>query len=332
MNKIITMVVMIYGAGSVGLGLASCLLKAGAKADLIDKDETVLSLREHGLNRTGIFGNFHTDPSEFRSYSSLSSLVNSQYDYILVCTKSFDSQVAAGDLADHKHLIGDDTRIVLCQNGWGNAEVFTRFLGPEQVYNARIITGFQKPNNYTVVVTVHADAIRVGNLSGFSSSCVERLCKSITEGGIPCEVTDEIGKYIWAKMLYNCALNPLGALLDVPYGDLAENESTRQIMDHIVREVFAVMTAAGYETHFQTPEDFLDIFYEKLVPDTADHRSSTLQDIKAGRRTEIDALNGAVVELAKKHGLDVPYNSVAFHLVKSLEAKRSSVRKDQRDL
>jgi len=320
---------MIYGAGAVGLGIASCLLKVGVEVDLVDREEVVSSLCEHGLHRTGILGDFQADPSEFESSSLLRSLPGKQYDYILVCTKSFDSHEAAKDLAENKHLIGENTIIVLCQNGWGNAEVFTTFFERKQVYNGRIITGFQRSNNHTVVITVHADAIRVGNLFGFSSSCVEQLCRSITEGGIACEITDRIGKYLWAKMLYNCALNPLGAVLDVPYGSLAENESTRHVMEYIVREVFAVMTAIGYETHFQTPEAFLEVFHNKLVPDTAEHRSSTLQDIKAGRRTEIDALNGAVVKLAKEYGIDVPYNSVSFHLVKFLEAKRSSVCKDQ---
>lgn len=316
-----TMVILIYGAGAVGLGLASCLLKAGAEVDLVGRGETVASLREHGLYRTGIFGDFQAEPSIFQSHTSLQGLPQRGYDYILVCTKSFDSYGAAKDLADHKSLLGHETRIVLCQNGWGNAEIFTTFFEQERVYNARIITGFQRPNKYTVAITVHADAIRVGSLFGFSSSCVECLCEFITEGGIPCEVTAEIGKYLWAKMLYNCALNPLGALLDVPYGVLAESESTRHIIGHIVQEVFAVMTSAGYQTHFQTPEAFLDVFYSMLVPDTAQHRSSTLQDIKAGKRTEIDALNGAVIELAKKHGVDAPYNSVAYHLVKFLEAR-----------
>jgi len=80
------------------------------------------------------------------------------------------------------------------------------------------------------------------------------------------------------------------------------------------------MASADYQTHFQTPDAFLDVFYSTLVPDTAQHRSSTLQDIKAGKRTEIDALNGAVIELAKKLGIDVPYNSVVYNLVKFLEA------------
>lgn len=314
------MVVLIYGAGAVGLGLAGCLLKAAAEVDLVGKEDTVASLRKHGLHRTGIFGDFQADPSAFRSHTTLRSLSQRRYNYILVCTKSFDSYGAAKDLADHKSLLDNGTKIVLCQNGWGNAETFTTFFEQERVYNARIITGFQRQNKHTVVITVHADAIRVGNLFGESSSIMERLCESITKGGIPCEVTTEIEKYIWAKMLYNCALNPLGALLDVPYGVLAEYEYTRFIMGHIVQEVFNVMTASGYRTHFQTAEAFLEVFYSKLVPDTAEHRSSTLQDIKAGKRTEIDALNGAVIELSKKLGIDVPYNSAAYNLVKFLEA------------
>ena len=313
---------LIYGSGAVGLGLASCLLKAGGEVDLIDKDEEIVAaLCEHGLRRTGIFGDFGADSSEFRSHTSLQAISDKEYDYILICTKSFDSYSAAKDLADYKNLLGHKGRIVLCQNGWGNAEIFTTFFEKERVYNARIITGFQKPNGHTVIITVHADSIRIGNLFDVSSSCMESLCQSISEGGIQCEITYEIGKYLWAKMLYNCALNPLGALLDVPYGVLAEYEYTRCIMNHIVQEVFTVMTSAGYETPFQTPKAFLDVFYSKLVPDTAQHKSSMLQDIKAGKQTEIDALNGAVIELAKIYGIDVPYNSIAYNLVKFLECK-----------
>ncbi|KPK38005.1 MAG: 2-dehydropantoate 2-reductase [Phycisphaerae bacterium SG8_4] len=316
------MIVLIYGSGAVGLGLASCLLKAGVEVDLIDKEEdTVVSLREHGICRTGVFGDFSADPSGFHSHTSLRTLSKKEYNYILVCTKSFDSYTAAKDLADHKDLIGHEGRIVLCQNGWGNAEIFASVFEKERVYNARIITGFQKPNKHTVVITVHADSIRIGNLFDVSSSCIKPLCQSISDGGIPCEITAEIGRYLWAKMLYNCALNPLGALLDVPYGVLAEYEYSHYIMDNIVQEVFAVMTSAGYETQYQTPKAFLDVFYSRLVPDTAQHRSSMLQDIKAGKQTEIDALNGAVIELAKIHGLDVPYNCVAYNLVRFLELR-----------
>jgi 2-dehydropantoate 2-reductase len=78
------MSVLIYGAGSVGLGLASCLLKAGAELDFVDKEEITSSLREHGLQRTGIFGDFHVDPDAFQSCALLRSLPHRQYDYILL--------------------------------------------------------------------------------------------------------------------------------------------------------------------------------------------------------------------------------------------------------
>jgi 2-dehydropantoate 2-reductase len=313
------MIVLIYGAGAVGLGLGSCLLKAEAEVDLAGKEDTVASLSKYGLHRTGIFGDFQAEPSGFRCSSVLGSLSEKKYDYILVCTKSFDSYGAAKDLSQHKNILDKEGKTVLCQNGWGNAEIFADFFEKERVYSARIITGFRRPNKHTVDITVHADAIRVGSLFGADSSYMEDLCESITRGGIPCEVTTEIGEYLWAKMLYNCALNPVGALLDVPYGVLAEYKNTRFIMDHIIREVFNVTTGAGYGTHYQTAEDFLDVFYSKLVPDTAEHWSSTLQDIKAGKRTEIDALNGAVIELSKKLGMEVPYNCAVYNLVKFLD-------------
>ena len=122
-------------------------------------------------------------------------------------------------------------------------------------------------------------------------------------------------------MLYNCALNPLGAILDVPYGTLAEHESTRNIMNCIVEEVFAVMTKAGYETHWESVKNFLKVFYGKLVPDTAEHKSSTLQDITAKKATEIDALNGAVVKLAEKFHISVPCNSIVYNIIKFIEAR-----------
>jgi 2-dehydropantoate 2-reductase len=92
-------------------------------------------------------------------------------------------------------------------------------------------------------------------------------------------------------------------------------------MNGIVEEAFNVMTAAGYKTHWPSPRDFLGVFYKKLVPDTAEHKSSTLQDTLAKKRTEIDALNGAVVKLAAEHEINVPYNLTVYSVVKFLEAQ-----------
>jgi 2-dehydropantoate 2-reductase len=312
--------VLVYGGGAVGLGVASCLLKSGCRIDIIAREDTVCSLRTYGLLRTGIFGDYSAAPTLFNSFSSLIDIPAQAYEYILVCTKSFDSFAAAEDIARHKFLLNPATKIVLFQNGWGNAEIFTSFFDKEQIYNARVITGFSRRSKNEVVVTVHADAIHVGSLFGGDVSCVEKLCGFITKGDIPCEPTNEIEKDLWAKMLYNCALNSLGAILDVPYGVLAENKFSRIIMDGIVEEVFSIMTAAGYKTHWLRAKDFFEVFYNKLVPATAEHKSSTLQDISAKKKTEIDALNGAVIKLASKYEINAPYNLVIYNIIKFIEA------------
>ncbi len=314
-----TMRVLIYGGGSVGLGVASCLLKAGADIDIIARADSVEQLQNGGLKRTGIFGDYYAPPDAFGCLDSIDEIKGGVYDYVLVCTKSFDSVSAAKDLSGHRDSFNEQTVIVLFQNGWGNADVFLSFFESSIIYNARVITGFRRPHKNEVMITVHADSIHLGSLFESSTSRVENLCRAIEDGGIPCETTDSIEKDLWAKMLYNCALNPLGAILNVPYGILGKHNFTRTIMDGIVEEVFSVIKAADFQTHWQRPKDFLEVFYNELVPDTAEHRSSTLQDIMAKKPTEIDALNGAVIGLAGKFGLGVPINQTVYNMVKFAE-------------
>jgi 2-dehydropantoate 2-reductase len=316
--------VLIYGGGAVGLGIASCLIRPEHHVDILARAQTTAALRREGLLRTGIFGRVQMRPEAFGSYDSLEPCAGGPYDFVLVCTKSFDSAAAAQDLAAHEDRIGRQARLVLLQNGWGNAEVFCAPFERQRIYSGRVITGFRRPRPNEVEVTVHADAIHIGSLFGGDLSVLTELCAAVSAGGIPCDRTDAIEQDLWAKMLYNCALNPLGAILGVPYGALAGQLTTRTLMDRIAGEVFAVMLAAGYRTHWQTPTEFLAAFYGRLVPDTAEHRSSMLQDITAGKRTEIDALTGAVIHLAAEHGLDVPYNQAVYHLIKFIETRRSA--------
>jgi 2-dehydropantoate 2-reductase len=170
-----------------------------------------------------------------------------------------------------------------------------------------------------VEVTVHADAIHVGSLFGADLTAIEGLCGAIRKGGIPCEPSREIAEDLWAKVLYNCLLNPLGALVGVPYGMLGEREETRAIMEAVAREVFAVMESAGFHTHWPSAEAYLESFYAELLPATALHESSMLQDLRAGRKTEIDALNGAVAKLASQHSVPAPVDRALATLIRAAE-------------
>jgi 2-dehydropantoate 2-reductase len=313
------MKILLYGAGAVGMGLASCLLKAGEQVDLVGREETVTALQQNGLMRTGIFGEFTAAPESFSAYSALSKLPETKYDFILVCTKSFDTRASAEQIAAIPFLKNASTPIVLCQNGWGNAEIFTGYFSKSRIKSGRVITGFRRPQKHQVDITVHADAIHLGSLFDDDVSGLERLSAAIDAGDIPCEVTATISKDLWAKMLYNCMLNGLSTIHNVPYGLLGESPHTRELMEAIAHEVYAVMTAAEYDTHWTSAEDYIDTFYKYQLPPTYNHEPSMLQDIRAGKRTEVDALNGAVVQLGQQHGIATPHNLTVTRMIQFME-------------
>ena len=315
------MKVLIFGGGAVGLGIGSCLIKAGADVDIFDRKPVADALRQNGLFRKGIFGEYHARAGSFGASDSMREMAANVYDYILICTKSYDTASAAGLIK--KELPGNlrGTKFMLVQNGWGNAGIFEKFFPKTRIYSARVITGFAKGGPDEVDITVHADAIHLGSLYNANVSVLKDLCVLISKGGIPCELTDAIEKDLWAKMLYNCLLNPLGAILNVPYGKLGESDNTREIMKNIADEIFEVIKKSGYKTHWDTSAGYLEAFYRMQLPPTAKHESSMLQDIKAARRTEIDAMNGEVVRLGDQHGVDVKTNRTICNIIKFIEGR-----------
>ena len=302
--------VLVVGAGAVGLGLASFLLQSGCRVSLLARDDT--ELVKNGLYRVGIFGEFHSHSFEIFQGSAK----DTKFDFVLVCVKSFDTENIAMELLE---WLPNSSNIVLCQNGWGNAEILSTYF--QNVFNARIITGFILPQKNKVDVTVHAQPVHLGSLLGGNLDCLKPLAKALKDGGLPSVVTPYIAKDLWAKMLYNCPLNALGALLKVPYGLLGEKESTREIMEAIVNEVFSVMRAMGYETHWENTHVYLEEFYGKLLPSTYEHESSMLQDLRAGKVTEIEAINGVVVREGEKRNIAVPYNIMVSNFVQFLQEK-----------
>jgi 2-dehydropantoate 2-reductase len=314
--------VIVFGAGAVGLGLASALLAgAGARVRIVARPGVAAALREHGLVRSGIFGEVFVPPARLEVASAAGELSGPPADYVLVATKAFGSDAAAAELAAARDAVGPGSLLVLCQNGWGNAERFAARFPAARVWNARVITGFRKPAPHHVDVTVHAEPVRIGSLFGESAARVAPLCAALARGGIPCEPSADIASDLWAKLLYNATLNPLGAILGASYGALGASPHARGVMEALAQETFAVMEAAGWRTHWPSAAAWLADFYARLLPPTAAHESSMLQDLRAGRRTEIDAITGAVVELAARHGVETPVSRSVLALVRFLEAR-----------
>lgn len=312
--------VLIYGGGAVGLGIATALIKSGCKVDITARGKTVEMLKKYGIERRGIFGTFHFESDSFGVYASVKEIENKHYDYILTAVKSNDSEFAAKDIKEN--LDGKFGKIVLMQNGWGNFEIFSKHFDSKKIFNARVITGFTRPEPNVSEITVHADYIKIGSISGENTESIKKIAELIDKGGIPCITTEEIAKDLWAKMLYNCALNPVGAIFGVNYGGLETSEYSREIMKNIVEEIFEVISAKGYKTYWESSEEYLKIFYDKLLPPTRGHFSSTLQDIRAGKRTEIDALNGQVVKLGEEAGVNVKINRTIVQMIKFMESKK----------
>lgn len=315
---------LVIGAGGVGLGIASCLLKSGQQVDIAGRQASCDALTRHGLARTGIFGEFRASTDTFGIYPEIPRVPPTPYDYLLVCVKSFDSEQVARELADHPSLVSPDTRIVLLQNGYGNFETFSALFPPEQVFIARVITGFRLLDKHHVEITVHAAPIHIGSPLSDRSDAVADLCTAIDRGGIPTEVSQRIEADLWAKILYNAMLNPLGAIFGATYGQLGASEHTRSIMDRIAAEAFAVMRTSGHSTHWSGVQPFLEAFYGQMLPPTRDHESSMLQSIRTGQRTEIDTLNGALVSLGKAHGVPTPTNETVVVLLRFLESKQQT--------
>ncbi|HVH07278.1 MAG TPA: 2-dehydropantoate 2-reductase N-terminal domain-containing protein, partial [Myxococcota bacterium] len=116
--------VLVYGAGAVGLGLGSFLLAAGATVAFVARAATAEALRRAGLVREGRFGAHRAAPGSFAVAETLGALGAGDFDFVLAAVKSFDSAAAARDLAAHREALGPRALVVVCQNGWGTADVF----------------------------------------------------------------------------------------------------------------------------------------------------------------------------------------------------------------
>ena len=312
------MKVLVIGSGAVGCGIAVATVNAGMETAIIARSKTAEYIRENGIKRIGLFGELDAKPGSITVYEDYES-VASGFDYVAVAAKTMANETIARELSEHKEILGDTGRIVLFQNGWGNDEPYLKYFPSSQVFNARVITGFERVEPGITKVTAHQAPILLGSLHGDSIEELEPLARAINDSGISSEVSTELTKALWAKMLYNTTLNPLGAILNMSYGELAATEHLVGIMSKLIEETFAVMGAAGYETFWNNAEEYKEAFYGKLVPDTAAHRASTLQDIEKRQKTEINTLNGCVQSIGRKYGVPTPTHDMIVEMIKGIE-------------
>ncbi|MFA7693193.1 MAG: ketopantoate reductase family protein [Candidatus Hydrogenedentes bacterium] len=307
--------ILVMGAGALGSVAGGFLARAGHEVHLVGRQPHMDAIKKNGLVIEGIWGTHHIRMLTCADF--VEALPKTCYDYILVSVKSYDTAQTASLLLP---VLSEKTWVCSYQNGLGNAELLAKELGWKHVLGARVIFGARMVEAGRVEVTVIAAPTAVGGYGAPQADAAARaLATAMDEAGLPSLATDRIETILWSKVAYNCALNPLSALFNVPYGALAENADTREAMDQIIHEIYAVAAAKQVVMDPDSPEAFLTLFYTKMVPPTAAHYASMREDLHKGRRTEIDALNGAIVQFGKSHNLACPANSLLTLLIHSRE-------------
>ena len=310
--------ILIYGAGALGQALGCMLAVAGHRVDLVLRRRFIEAIRTQGLALSGLFGNYVAAPATLGLAEDVAGL-DPGYDFVLVTTKAYDTSTAAAAIAS---LPDCRCPVVSMQNGCGNIEELVRHFGAGRVLGGRVITGFEIPVPGQVRITVSADAIHLGGaVAGAIPPTAATLDGAIDQAGLPCVAVADIHQDLHAKLLYNCALNPLGAILGVPYGALAENPDTRAIMDRVIHETVAVIHAIGVNIPWADAGSYRQLFYERLVPVTAQHRASMLQDLENGKPTEVEALVGYVSAKGREAAIPTPACDLLAGLVRFKQAR-----------
>ncbi|MCZ2497490.1 2-dehydropantoate 2-reductase [Xylophilus sp. Kf1] len=300
--------ITILGAGAMGSLFGGLLAESGRSVTLVDVDDAHLrAIAETGLR-------LQTDAGDRRVLSlqvCRPEQARAAADLLLVFTKTRHTAAA---LAGIGPVIGPHTRVLTLQNGLGNVETVSRFV-PVQ----RLIVGttdWPADRAGAGHVRSHGQgAVRLLAADGSAGAEVDAVAGLLDAAGLACTVDPQVWKSIWEKVAFNTALNSVCAVTGCSLGRLAATAPAMALVVSVIDEVVAVARAEGVAA--DAAQCRRNVVQALVVQ--AGHRPSMLQDVLAGRPTEVDALNGAVVDRARRHGLAVPHVETLLALVRLVE-------------
>lgn len=297
----------IMGPGALGCLFGAYLAEGGLDVTLVDyRPERARTLRAGGITVQGLRGEHHVPVRVTAESNSLGPV-----DLVVVCVKAYHTGEA---LRLHSSLVGNNTMVWTIQNGLGNVETMARLVGADRIVGGSTTMGA----NLLAPGRVHhagEGETFIGELDGTLSPRVELVAREVSAAGIAVQPRPDIQRLIWRKVLVNVAINALTAILRVRNGVLLEHEPALRLMEEAVRE--AVRAAATRGIHLAEDEAVAQA--KEVARRTAKNRSSMLVDILAGRRTEIDFINGAITGVGP-----APVNRVLTDLVRALEASAAA--------
>jgi 2-dehydropantoate 2-reductase len=302
--------IAVVGAGAMGSIFGAALARGGDEVTLVDVAEPLVE-KVNADGVTIVRGDEHTTTSVPATSDPASVGVA---DAVVFFVKCYHTPSAA-ELA--RPLVGPETVVASLQNGWGNGDVLAAAFPPEQVvvgvnYNSGLIV---EPG---VVMHPADQPTFVGTFVDGDTSRAERLADALERAGFATTVTSPVRPEIWKKLILNAATLPPAALTGMHAGALGEQPEMRELVADTAREATTVARALGYPIDAEERVETILALLEKAGPTKA----SMLQDFEAGRRTEIDVINGAVVKAANEQDVAVPLNRAFVALVKGWESMR----------
>jgi len=304
--------VLVAGCGAIGSVFACLLAESGCRVEAIGRGAHFDVIRSAGIEVEGIWGSHRGSLSS--AHDDGRTAVG-PFDAVLVTCKALQTDALLATL--DPGCLARGGRAISLQNGLGNIERVANVFGAARTLGGRVIFGSEIARPGSARVTVEAEPTLVGHPLREHDEGAAYWAARFREAGAPADEAAFILAALWAKVFYNAALNPMGALLGLCYGDLPNDPERRRVMDRVMDEAFAVATAEGARLPWEDADAYRRHFYERLLPVTARHRSSMLQDLERGRPTEIDAITGEVCRRGDRHGIDVSANRVLLALVSS---------------
>lgn len=303
--------VAVIGAGAMGTLFAARIAETGREVVLVDIDRA-------RLEAIATWGVRIVDDAGARAVpvaTATAEQLDPRQDLVLVFTKSAHTRAAVASIA---HLVDGEALVLTLQNGLGNPEAIAdRFPAERVLTGVAFLPADLGPDGE--VRTTGTLPLALGPLVGTGADAARAVADLLVDSGFEARVSDDIDAEIWRKLAFNVALNPLGAVLGMTNGEL-DNTHGRRIADGIVAEVVATAHALGIDVD---AHEVTAAVADALVAH-ADHEASMLQDVKARRRTEIDALAGAVCERAAEVGVATPITQVLADLVRLVETRGSA--------
>ncbi len=302
--------IAIVGGGAMGSVYAALLGSAGHAITLLDRNpERVRAITAQGLRLEGPLGD-----RTVRVTATLQAPAVAQ-DLVVLAVKAAD---VASAITAARPLLGTRTVVLTMQNGLGSADTVATLLGPDG--GARLAIGIASGFGASLKGLGHAhhnamQAIRLGAYAGLDRGTLDRVAATWRTAGFDAEAVDDIVAMQWRKLICNVAYSAPCALTGLTVGAVMDDPELGPLSRAAAREAWQVATALGVAIAVDDPDAHVRAFGASMP----NARPSALQDLAAGRRSEIDVINGAVPRYGRTVGVATPVNDTLVALVRQRE-------------